>query len=361
MNALAAILIDRIGREGPVPYEDVIDLALYDPAHGFYATGGQAGRSGDFLTSPEVGPLFGAVMARALDTWWDELGRPDPFCVVEAGAGVATLARTVRAAAPACRAALHMLAVERSAALRARHPSDVTSLADLPEPDGPAVVLANELLDNLAFGLLEKTNDGWFEVRVDVAPDGGGLAEVLAPAGADLLAVAAPPAAAAPGARLPVQAAAATWLRRALAVAGDEGRVVVFDYVTTSADLVARPWTDWVRTYAGHGRGGHPLVRLGHQDVTVEVCADLLSRVRPPTTQRTQADFLRAHGIDALVEEGRRQWAERAHIGDLSAVAARSRVTEAAALCDPAGLGAFGVLEWTGRSAQVGLSPSGKG
>lgn len=91
------------------------------------------------------------------------------------------------------------------------------------------------------------------------------------------------------------------------------------------------------------------LVRLGGQDVTVEVCLDQLSRVRPPTAQRSQAEFLHAHGIEALAEEGRRRWAERAHIGDLAAVRARSRLTEAAALCDPAGLGAFGVLEWTGQ------------
>ena len=54
-----------------------------------------AGRRGDFLTAPEVGPLYGAVLARAIDAWWIELGRPDPFVVVEAGAGPGTLARSV--------------------------------------------------------------------------------------------------------------------------------------------------------------------------------------------------------------------------------------------------------------------------
>ena len=42
----------------------------------------------------------------------------------------------------------------------------------------------------------------------------------------------------------------------------------------------------------------------------------------------------------------RRRWHERAHIGDLEAMAARSRLGEASALTDPAGLGAFRVLEW---------------
>ena len=47
-----------------------VDAALYDPGEGFYATGGQAGRRGDFITAPEVGPLFGAVVSNAIDHWW---------------------------------------------------------------------------------------------------------------------------------------------------------------------------------------------------------------------------------------------------------------------------------------------------
>ena len=72
------------GRRSPT----FVDLALYDPADGFYAAGGRAGRRGDFLTSPEVGPAVRRRGGPRLDdTWWDELGRPDPFVVVEAGAG----------------------------------------------------------------------------------------------------------------------------------------------------------------------------------------------------------------------------------------------------------------------------------
>src|SRR6187455_2663565 len=103
---------------GPERFDLFMERALYDPESGFYATGGVAGRRGDFLTSPEVGPLFGAVLARALDAWWSELGRPDPFTVVDAGAGPGTLARAVRAAAPACAAAMGYVLVERSAAQR---------------------------------------------------------------------------------------------------------------------------------------------------------------------------------------------------------------------------------------------------
>src|SRR5207244_1222156 len=77
-----------------------------------------AGRGRDFLTSPAVGPLFGAVLARALDDWWDELANPDPFTVIEAGAGDGSLARDVLAARPRCAPALRYVLVEQSLILR---------------------------------------------------------------------------------------------------------------------------------------------------------------------------------------------------------------------------------------------------
>jgi SAM-dependent MidA family methyltransferase len=385
-SGVAAAVAADIRRHGPVPFDRVLTRALYDADGGFYEAGGRAGgRQGDFLTSPEVGGLFGAVVARALDAWWRELGSPDPFVVVEAGAGPGTLCRTVLAAGPDCAPALRYVLVERSAAQRRLHtdrlvledpslafaPVDpdtetpaigspvgpiCVSLAELPRIVGPAVVLANELLDNLPFGLAERVAGGWAEVRVDLDPAaeaGGGsiaLVERLVPldderaALLDRLVLVPPPQ----GARVPVQDAAGAWLREALAVAGSGGRVVTIDYATTTADLAARPPSEWLRTYRAHARGGAPLDDLGRQDVTCEVAVDQLALVRPPASDTSQADWLRFHGIDALVETARATWAERAPLGDLASLAARSRITEADALLDPTGLGGFRVLEWSG-------------
>ena len=60
----------------------------------------------------------------------------------------------------------------------------------------------------------------------------------------------------------------------------------------------------------------------------------------------TQADFLRRWGIDELVEEGRVHWAAHADRPDLTAMRMRSRVSEAEALLDPAGLGSWLVGRW---------------
>jgi SAM-dependent MidA family methyltransferase len=214
-----------------------------------------------------------------------------------------------------------------------------TALADLPAEPFVGVVLANELLDNLPFRALERTTNGWAEVRVGLS-DGGALTEVLVDAPAA-------PAVDAPiGGRIPEQQAARDWLRRALAVVS-HGRVVVVDYaVADTAELASRPTDEWLRTYRRHGPGGHPLERPGEQDITCEVCVDQLARVRPPTADTAQADFLAAHGIDELVAAAKVEWSSAAAQPDLAAVAARSSVSEAAALTDRSGLGAFRVLEW---------------
>jgi SAM-dependent MidA family methyltransferase len=336
VTPVEVLVRERIAARGPLPWSEVVDLALYDPDHGFYAAGRGAGRRRDFLTSPEVGPLFGAVVARALDSWWDAAGRPDRWTVVEVGAGPGTLARTVAAAAPRCAAALTYVQVDR-AAPAPDHPGGVPA-------EGPVTVLANELLDNVPFDLAERVPAGWAEVRVGLAD--GALAEVLAPF--DRLPEACRSVEAPVGARVPIQGMAQAWLAEALALARPEagGRVVLLDYAGTTPALAERPQEEWLRTYRGHARGGAPLARLGEQDITCEVCVDQLAQVAPPTADRSQAAWLAVHGIGELVDEGRRVWAERAHLGDLEAVRARSRVTEAEALLDPRGLGAFRVLEW---------------
>ncbi|HSS10488.1 MAG TPA: hypothetical protein VLL25_11420, partial [Acidimicrobiales bacterium] len=70
---------------------------------------------------------------------------------------------------------------------------------------------------------------------------------------------------------------------------------------------------------------------------------------RAPTTNVTQAAWLTAHGLDELAAAARAAWHERAAIGDLQALRARSRAHEATALTAPDGLGAFQVLEWVVR------------
>lgn len=203
------------------------------------------------------------------------------------------------------------------------------SAGELPAEQFVGVVLANELLDNLPFGLLEMTAAGWAEVRVGERD--GRLVEELVLCEHERDAPV--------GRRVPVQRAACSWVEEARAQLR-RGRVVAIDYADTTEYLLERPWNTWVRTYRRQARGGHPLERPGEQDITCEVAVDQLP---PPTADRSQADFLRAHGLDDILASYRDRSGSGATLEELTA---RSRVSDSKALLDPRGLGAFRVLEW---------------
>ena len=385
---LADRLAERIRRFGPLPFDAWMEAALYDPEAGFFESGGRAGTAGaDFITSPEVGPLFGALLATGLDRWWEWLGCPDPYLVVDAGAGRGQLARDVLRAAPACAPALRYVLVERSAALReaqaahlplepaalalgpavAPEPDEpavpvpgtgpvVTALADLPATPLPGVVVANELLDNLPVRLVERGSATWWEVRVGEAAGGAGsprFTEVLVPAEPGLeseieaLAPALDPPA---GTRLPVPLALGEWMR-SCAGSLSRGVVVIVDYVDSLAGMASRGQGEWLRTYRGQRPGGAPLQDPGLSDITCDVPLEALRRAAAAAglevvEETTQAAWLASLGVDGLVTEARAAWHGRSAT-DLAAVAARSRVGEAEALCDPTGLGAHRVVVLT--------------
>jgi SAM-dependent MidA family methyltransferase len=320
---------------GAIRFDEYMRIALYGD-HGFYTSGGQAGRRGDFLTSPEVGPLFGAVLARWVESEWQRLGKPGDFTIVECGAGPGTLARSILAAAPQWRD--RYVAVEVSEVQRQQHPAGVTSVAALPAGPVTGVVIANELLDNLPFRLA--VFDGvWREAAVAVGRDAT-LVEVTLDADPlwNWL-----PESALLGARLPVQNEAARWTQEIDQVLS-RGTALAVDYCTaTAVDLVGMPWRDWLRTYRAQGRGDHYLRAVGDQDITAQVCVDQLV---PPSTVELQADFLRRWGIDDLVAEGRAAWTAKAATPDIAALTMRSRIGESEALLDPVGLGGFTFLSW---------------
>ncbi|MFL5767998.1 MAG: SAM-dependent methyltransferase [Actinomycetota bacterium] len=177
---LRARVVSAVDDHGPISFAEYMEIALY--ARGGFYDAPPVGTAGHFVTSPHVHPLFGELLARGLRKLWEGLGRPDPFRVVEAGAGDGTLARQLHAFG----APLDYTAVERSAGARTRLQElglrTVTDLRSM-EPIEGGVVIANELLDNLPFRRIRGTPEGTVEVRI--ALDAGRLVEVDVPSDDD--------------------------------------------------------------------------------------------------------------------------------------------------------------------------------
>jgi SAM-dependent MidA family methyltransferase len=342
-------LLARIAAEGPLPFEEFMQAALYDPDEGYFTSGPlRSARAGDFLTSPEVSPLFGATLARFVDAEAARLGA-DPVMVVDAGAGSGSLLRSLLDAA---RVGVRAWALEVSPAareaLRLYVPEAIVT-GGLESLAGPVrgVVLANELADNLPVALALRRGRRWLERRVGAAGEALGWVEVPArPAVAAWARRHAGPVPA--GGQVEVQIAAGAWLREVLRRLA-AGAVVVIDYGDTGRGLAPRRAQGTLRTYRGHHLGPDPLAEPGACDITVDVDFGALAAAAEEEGAEvevlTQACFLERWGLRAALAACRAAERDLAREGDpMERLRLRSLITGGEALLHPRGLGDFRVL-----------------
>lgn len=173
---LAKRLAALIERNGPLSVHDYMAACLNDPDHGYYRTAQPLGRTGDFITAPEISQVFGELLGVWAASVWQAMGAPQPVALIEVGPGRGTLAADALRAAkalPAFRSALQLHLVETSPVLRAAQEEALGAAAadwhDALEsvPDGPAIILANEFLDALPVCQVVWRGGTWRERCVD--------------------------------------------------------------------------------------------------------------------------------------------------------------------------------------------------
>ena len=273
----------RIARHGPITFAEYMARALYGPG-GYYA---RNSAGADYYTSPQVHPAFGALLAVQLFQFWRLLDAPEPFFVIEPGAGVGLLGRDV------CRAARHLpegfagslryAAVDRRPGSREAGDPALTKIAGdarrLPFRNVTGCIISNELLDalpvhrvsledgklrELYVGIQSDVADGYEGQLVEIAsePSTPELERRLADLGVAL----------ADGQTVEICLLLDDWAA-SVAASLDMGFVLTIDYGRSAVDLydpAQRPHGTLV-TYRSHRQTDTPLVDPGRQDITAQV------------------------------------------------------------------------------------------
>jgi len=313
LRALIAAEINAAG--GWIGFDRYMHLALYAPGLGYYSAGShKIGRGGDFITAPELSPLFGRALAHQVaDLLRAELSGPDAADIIELGAGRGTLAATLLSALETlqCLPARYRI-LEVSADLRQRQQqlirertphlaARVEWLEALPESCS-AVVIGNEVLDALPVKRLRREQGRWLELGVSL--DG------------DRYAWAARPAAAAHAAALPADLPddyetevnpAAGALLGELDRRLQHGAVILFDYGFPAREFY-HPQRNrgTLMCHYRHTAHDDPFLWPGLQDITAHVDFSALARSHHQLDllgYTSQAQFLINCGITELLAE----------------------------------------------------------
>lgn len=301
------------GPDGFLPFDRFVEIALYLPRFGFYATRHRLGAAGDFYTAAHVHPIFGRSLARRVLEEFERIGRPERFQVVEVGPGDGTLAEEVLTELSArlpSRTSLTYRLVERSPTLGSAAIERLAGLGDVRRSeavasDGPfeGVVLANELLDALPFRRLVRRGSGWREVGVVVAGDRWAWAE------SEPRPLPEPPLpdAADEGTIVEVSPAAEAFVREI----GDHleaGAAILLDYGASEEELTRGRPSGTLAAVRGHRPLDDPLDRPGSADLSAFVN---FTRVRAAARRSglhevafgPQREALARWGIEPLLQE----------------------------------------------------------
>ncbi|MGC1308776.1 MAG: class I SAM-dependent methyltransferase [Phormidesmis sp.] len=356
-------------KQQQITFAEFMNLALYHPQFGYYSTPGSSiGPQGDFITSPHMGHDFGEVIAEQFADMWQALGQPNPFTLMEMGAGQGLVAADAIAHLqkhhPACFACLHYIVVEKSAALKAEQKKRLghwqtqgiqlswQELADIPEKSVVGCAFSNELVDAFPVHWVELHDQKLKEIWVS-ANEAGFVAvrgELSTPqlhhyfdqVGIDLSDYP-------NGYRTEVNLAALDWLS-AVSKKMDRGYVLTIDYGYSAQRYYSKARSQGtLQCYYRHAHHDDPFAHVGEQDITAHVNFTALENQGEAVGLQKigftqQGLFLMALGLgDRLSTLSRpTDFEQTAKAIDIQKIMMRREALQQ--LISPMGLGNFGVL-----------------
>jgi SAM-dependent MidA family methyltransferase len=327
---LVAAIASEIGRHGPIPFARFMELALYHPQFGYYMRPSDPGSErigweGDFYTSSDVHPILGQVLARQAAQIDALLGHPDPFIIVEMGAGKGLLAKHLlshcQLISKSLAQRLRYVLIECSPAMRALQQEQLRPWL---EPSGPVswlenigslapdsitgLIFSNELPDAFPVHRVEKVGRALKEIFIELRD--GRFAECLQdPSTHEIeayfqrLHIELPD-----GYRTEVNLRAPAWMQQ-VGESLNRGVVITIDYGHSAEDLYGPERSKGtLLCYSSQLASEEPFLRVGLQDMTAHVDFTTLATVGEEaglsvTGFTNQMSFLMGLGVEEMIAQ----------------------------------------------------------
>ena len=159
-------------KDHKIPLDKFINYCLYDKKNGYYMNSNPFGITGDFTTGPNISRLFSEMVAIWTISFWESLGSPKKFNLVELGAGNGEMMKVMIESfkkfpffISRCTIFIYekspKLIKEQRKNIKFKNIKWIKSLKKLNK--SPSIYLANEFFDALPIKQFSKSKNSWFE------------------------------------------------------------------------------------------------------------------------------------------------------------------------------------------------------
>lgn len=266
----------QIEKKGRITFAEFMDIALYWPGKGYYTSENiRWGKDGDYLTSIDVSPVFGRLLAYQINEMWQNLGSPPQFSIIEVGAGREELSfhirDTIKKLFPEFYKAADFQLVDVNP-IHIQKLEERTSFHSSIEDIKPGItgcIISNELIDAFPVhrvvemdGLKEiyvgYEDAGFMEIRGELSTSG--LNDYLEKIGIKLE----------QGQKAEINLKALDWIKSIGALL-ERGFVITIDYGLPARELFRHNRNGNLLCYYRHTMNNNPFHQIGYQDITAKV------------------------------------------------------------------------------------------
>ncbi len=316
MNQLKQKIFEKIKKEGPITFEAFMQMALYEPGLGYYASEKtEIGRSGDFYTSTHLHYAFGAMLGKQIEEMWEIMEKPEDFCIVEIGAGEGYMCKDILDFLNRKSNSFIYLIIENNPFMKHRQIKLLepyldrvkwfSSLNELKDLRG--CIVSNELLDSFPVHLVEMEDelkeifvsaDKDLFIEIKKRPSTPALTDYLREFSIEL----------SRGYRTEINLRIKEWLK-SVNEALSEGFILTIDYGYSAKDYYSEDRNrGTLFCYHRHQLIEDPYINIGEQDITAHVNFSSLKKWGEELGLKTigfcqQRTFLVSIGIDELIQE----------------------------------------------------------